>query len=487
MLVGSVKKCVNPSCRFETDCVCALPSPSPSPVCNPGTPTTPTLTDPGDGDTVTGTRVTLRWDPPSSWGHLDQLDCTYSDYYQVYVGTSYPLTLQATKTGTTLNFPVSPGEKYYWRVRASNTLNSTLSDPSIFYTPETISGSVYLDNNNVCSTSNKWNLGGLSVRLRGTATTSVDGGGDYAIDALAGTYNYLDLLGLPADYICSTGCLQGCPTKTSVSVPSSNNNYYVTMKREAWWQGEGAGVYAGSTGGGTTIQSTLPKSTTKLILPGANGVAAILRASGVVDTGAGEISSGNLSAQTQYRGRRTNYEFFAAKMGVTLSQANDFASDTISKPANNPSKDFRYQKPGSGTVQLASAWNVLNGESYVVFIDGNLSINQNVTVAPGGFLIFIVSGSVTVSANVSSMQGLYVMNGSFVTQKVGSGDDSQLTIQGSIVTWTGVSLGRDLGVGNVGSPAEKFVYRADLVANMPDKMKGFLYNWQEVAPGTYGN
>jgi len=86
---------------------------------------------------------------------------------------------------------------------------------------------------------------------------------------------------------------------------------------EAWWQAEGAGVYVGSMAGGVTIRSELPTALTKLILPGAGGTsAALLRASGQTDLGAGSVSSEGWSTLTRYRGKRMDYQYFAARMGV---------------------------------------------------------------------------------------------------------------------------------------------------------------------------
>ncbi|EKD79912.1 MAG: hypothetical protein ACD_40C00263G0001 [uncultured bacterium] len=83
---------------------------------------------------------------------------------------------------------------------------------------------------------------------------------------------------------------------------------------------------------------------------------------------------------------------------------------------------------------------------------------------------------------MGSVQGLYVMNNNFVTEV----SATQLVVQGSVVTWGGVSLNRDLGLGN-SVPAEQFVYRPDLLINMPKKMKTFGMEWSEVVPGSYGN
>ena len=79
----------------------------------------------------------------------------------------------------------------------------------------------------------------------------------------------------------------------------------------------------------------------------------------------------------------------------------------------------------------------------------------------------IVKGKVTVDPSVTS-------------------GATQLDVQGSIVAWGNISLGRDLGADNITNPAEKFTHRMDLLQNMPESMKTFQMEWSEVVPGTYG-
>ncbi len=354
----------------------------------------------------------------------------------------------------------------------------------------TITGTVYYDPYNFCSTNEPQNIGGeLTTELRGTAySDTVDGVGDFSIEAPAGSYNYLDLGGIPAGYNCSTGCLQGCPTATSVISPSISNNFFFSDNNEAWWQVVGAGVYAGSEAGGVTIGSELPYSTSRLIIPGTNDLAAIVRASGQVNTGQGEISDENWSVVSPYKGRRMDYRFFANRMGVNPGTVTDFTSGTLNfLEISGDTQDFYYAyDDGDNEVTLIAPWTITSGESYVIFVNSDLRINRNITVEPGGFLFFGVNGSVTVSPSVTTMQGMYVMNDDFTTESLSPADDTQLVVEGMIVTWSDVSLGRSLGgLTNGLFPAEQFVYRTDLLINMPDKLKSFIFNWQEVPAGTF--
>jgi hypothetical protein len=185
-----------------------------------------------------------------------------------------------------------------------------------------------------------------------------------------------------------------------------------------------------------------------------------MRASGQADLGEGSISSEGWSAITRYRGQRMDYQYFAAKMGVIPLQENDwFASNLLNDKPSVAGKTFYYQ---AGDSIVPSPWVVSSGESYVVFIKGNLRVNANITVASGGFLAFIVKGSVTVDPSVTTLQGLYVMDTNFITESdyvLGLVNDVPLDVQGSIVSWGTLSISRNLGAGNSTAPAEKFTHR----------------------------
>jgi hypothetical protein len=180
-----------------------------------------------------------------------------------------------------------------------------------------------------------------------------------------------------------------------------------------------------------------------------------------------------------------NYDYFAAQMGVTKNQPSDWLGTTLDKPVNDPTKDF-WDSPA--TSEIASPWSVASGESYVVFVNGNLNIKNNITVANGGFLAFMVSGNIIVDPSVTDIEGIYLSNGNFTTQSIyslGVTNDAQLTVQGSVVAWGNMDLRRNLGgAGNI-NPGELFSYRPDLLSNMPAKLKTFAMQWQEVPAGTF--
>lgn len=385
------------------------------------------------------------------------------------------------------SYPVtglSPNTTYYFRVVTHENSSCRPSATTSYTAPDlSLSGRVYLDTNNNCSTATPWSLGGLTVTVRGTAYTgSVGSDGRFAFYGGATTpISYLDLAGFSSAYTPSTatGCNSGS-TLTSVTNPSSTNYFYLTSLRESWWQARGAGVYANG-----NVRSELPSSAENLIEAGVGGeLGALMRTSGSVDTGAGGVSPEGYTAQTRYRGKTMNYDFFAAQLGVTPNTVNDWVADTMNKPTNNPEKVFYYLNPSGSEASVTTPWTVANGESYVILVNGDLRIASNITVTPGGFLAFIVNGNVRVSPAVTDIQGLFDLDGLIITESNG-GTDVAADFEGSVVAWGGVNFGRDLGANNVSTPGESFVHRADLLVNMPESMKVFALKWEEVVPGTF--
>ncbi len=387
---------------------------------------------------------------------------------------------------TTNSYPISgmsPSTTYYVRIvrYQSDSCSGEVGATHTTAAANQIAGTVYLDPNNVCSPSTPWTGGGMSVALSTGQTGTVGANGTYTINVGAQTtIPTATLTGFPTGYACSTasGCNQ-CPTKTNVSTTGSTN-FFITLNREAWWQAVGGNIYASG-----NVRSELPSASTYLIDSGLGGaIGALTRSSGSVDVGTGAVSTEGYSAQTRYRGKTMNYDYFAAHMGVTPNTQNYWGTNVITKPTT--AADWYYLAPTGGNSAMITGLDVLAGESYVIFVNGDLRIAGNVTVEDGGFLAILVNGSVNVSPAVEDIHGLYVVDSALTTESNGT-SDAPANFEGSMVAWGGVNLGRDLVSDNVSTAAEKFTYRVDLLNNMPDSMKVFALKWEEVVPGTIGN
>lgn len=456
------------------------------PICSAPTWPNPRLLSPSDGSQRSSTTVVLDWRDATF-----DTDCV--GQYRLYVGTmdtatstivyGTPTTLDSTTS--TSNFVGTAGTTYYWYVQAIAGSNTVTSDVwSFTILDDQITGQVFYDPSNTCGGSG-WSSGGVNVSVDGAAGVAVSGTGTYSITAAIGASHTVSI-NIPDGYACSTGA--GCNTcsRSGVGSPSANNNFYLTDSRESWWQAEGAGIYAGGIGG---VRSILPSSSLRLILAPVGGTEGVLMTStGTVDVGSGSVSDAGWRAVSRYRGKKMDFDYFAANMGVVKSGAGDWTlSNAIDLVGYPEGADFGYK---NGAASVDDPMSVGATESYVIFVNGNLDINNDITVTPGGFLAFIVKGDVTIDPEVTDLQGLYVIDGSFVTETKyveGVTDDEQLVTGGSIVAWGSLSLSRSLGAANSSLPAEKFVYRSDLLTNMPDTMKTFVMQWNEVVPGTFNN
>ncbi len=467
--------------------------PTSPPGCVPTPPATVNLNVPVDGATLTNPSVDLTWFGASSWG----TGCPDDKKYNVYLsaGVNPPTDLIATTSEgvTTTLFTASPGVTYYWRVATVNGTQGVFSSVRSFTLQPTLTGYVFIDPDNTCSTSTLSSFSGMTATVRGTAYSSAVStvNGSYSIPIPSGSYNNLDLSGIPAGYYCSTGCFQSCPTISTVST-STTNNFFLSTLVSGWWQTEGASIYAGSSAGGLVARSQLPSASSKLILPTTGGTpGALIIGSGGYGTGQGTVSNSLWATVSKYKGKKMDYAYFAAKMGVLKGQVSDWTgSDQFSLTGYPTGKDFGYMKPSTSTASITTPITVGVGEKYTIFVNGNLRIENNITVSPGGFLTLIVNGNLTVAPAVTNIQGIFISSGNFVTESAyvsGTTNDVQLEVQGNVISWGSLALARNLGPGNTTTPAEKFVYRTDFISNMPDKMETFAMEWQEVAPGTIGN
>lgn len=171
-------------------------------------------------------------------------------------------------------------------------------------------------------------------------------------------------------------------------------------------------------------------------------------------------------------------------------------------------------------------WSQGNGTKIIVFVDGNLTIddqdddnnNRIISVLPGDFLAFIVSGDIIIRQSVGyttettgnylqtafalpfeinsepaenpNIEGVFVANRSLVVESNNDpiSPDKKFIGAGTFVGWTNVHLNRTFEDGLFGSawhshnPTETFIYRPDLLVNMPDEMKSYLQEWREIDP-----
>jgi len=275
----------------------------------------------------------------------------------------------------------------------------------------------------------------------------------------------------------------------------------------AWWQVFGGNLFS-SIASGDAIFSDISDSSTCIepgCVPGLSvqDRAGTTYSDGFPITGGGAIN--NNGQMITYRdpdvyviGTTTtrlyeNYSYFYSKFSLGSSPFDDYSASDADALEPASSKDYYFH---SGNMTIQSPWDVTNGESYVVFVDGNLTIEdplvvgELIKVAEGGFLAFIVSGDINIADSVGhgvltnsagNIEGIFVADGIINIASNGT-DDKKFVGEGTFIGWTNVALSRaydELTSNNDLYPAETFVYRPDLVKNTPEKMKRAQMLWQE--------
>jgi hypothetical protein len=155
-----------------------------------------------------------------------------------------------------------------------------------------------------------------------------------------------------------------------------------------------------------------------------------------------------------------------------------------------------YYRPGDLTI--TQPWVVNSGETYIIFVTGDLNIQNTITVANGGYLAFVVRGNIVVDPTVGSVdptstvgqvQGVYIADGYFRTASSGLGD-LKFVGEGTFVAWSGFQLQRNYANASTGAgrttnnahPSELFKYRTDFLTNVPIEMQPQRTVWQQINP-----
>lgn len=168
---------------------------------------------------------------------------------------------------------------------------------------------------------------------------------------------------------------------------------------------------------------------------------------------------------------------------------------------------------GDQTINQNNNLFVQNGERVVIFVDGNLTIENNpfvsgqkiTTVNQGGFLGIFVSGDIIIEPNVGTaldtgnpanitpvtlsnthLNGVFFSDGTLTIEGDTSYPNYKFIGAGTFIGKTSVTLGRqtndDTKIHNSYQALESFIYRPDLLVNWPNELKSSIINWREVAP-----
>ena len=183
-------------------------------------------------------------------------------------------------------------------------------------------------------------------------------------------------------------------------------------------------------------------------------------------------------------GTRYDYDYFVSKIpgGAIPAILAGPVNGSVSCASCNYNGYQWYTNTGGLTINSLT---LAANQNVVIFVNGDLTIAGDVLIpAPTAskFFMAVVNGTLTV-ANPTANPATQTLEGVFVANQltIGSGT-TRLISNGSVVSWGGVVLNRNLGAGNVATPAELFNFRPDFVLRIPDELLRLTGLWREVNP-----
>src|SRR5258706_2893400 len=315
-----------------------------------------------------------------------------------------------------------------------------------------------------------------------------NGSGNYTESVYAPSNYQYDFSGLGNTYVTNppklicTSAIATVPSNpgTCTTQPCSlvnNMSFGFWRIYGGWWQ-----VVGGDVHGEGGITSTIPASLTSeqsLILPDASPANKVVFLSYGVPRSANmlgnnpnaKVSTPLWEKQSSYQGPIYDWSFY------------DKRFNTFPVTEWSDGQVINYDDQGRGYQIFRTTASVMDfnfsptGTQKVIFlVDGDVHVTSDITVANGGFLAVIASGSIIFEDTITGAHGWYIGSAINVPCKDVDGTagcdkiDGQFFGYGTFVGWNAVNLSRDQGALNDNGPSEKFTYRRDLWTNAPDPM-----------------
>ncbi|HPT65742.1 MAG TPA: hypothetical protein PK257_00330 [Candidatus Woesebacteria bacterium] len=167
--------------------------------------------------------------------------------------------------------------------------------------------------------------------------------------------------------------------------------------------------------------------------------------------------------------------------GLSLSNAQPWYYKSTAAKLSVNNTDYSYfltqyhDKNNIGVVLSGNKSIADVGTNGIYFVDGNLTIDNNL-VKTGNFLMIIVKGDISVTENVTRVDGILVAN-NIIAAGINS---SPLNFNGSLYAADSTNLsGRSLGgSANNSSPAVIVKYDPEMIFNIPESLAKVLTSWQ---------
>ena len=255
------------------------------------------------------------------------------------------------------------------------------------------------------------------------------------------------------------------PTPTATPTPSNTPTPTLTPTPtpvRTWFQTEGIDVYSHN-----DISSMIPSTASSpyfsLGISGGDPGVVVYNGS-ISDFGQGEVSEKGWLVNSRYQGYKIDFEYLKNRLKVDKEKAQQEHPQFPN--ASSPENGVYYSDQDQVVV---SDWNIPDGTKALVFVDGVLTFQANITVEKGGFLAVVVSKEIYFDPEVTKAQGLFVSSKTITTRSRGPNQDSQFKAEGSFIGWEGIELLRSLPEGeSKNKPGEIFSSRPDLWLNCPE-------------------
>lgn len=370
--------------------------------------------------------------------------------------------------------------------------------------------------------------GTLALSGSPTSTYNLSGATTYSFDILAdpvGSTRELRLSGLTSSGLlcsCQSGCTYTIPTDTPGTY--SYDFFVSKFTSLSWWQVAGGHVFS-NTGLASNIPATCssPDCSPFLVLKERFPYSISAAEQKILSAGIpiGPDNATGTGNKTERSNQHTNaklnppqpspkedYNYFAQKVALPNIPAQTGATVREVSQLGATTKDgvLIAHFTGELVIDPTSPWVITGGnptvaKKYLIFADSvvikdTASLKKLITIEEGGFFMLLSKGNITIDSTVGdtplnktiNLEGVYLADGALTIESDNNNttQDLQFIGAGSFISWTNVTLKRqfaDSGSGalqNNTSPAEFFIFRPDLIKNVPTVLKDTKTIWREI-------